>query len=176
MLHRKYGKRWELELAWNVGLFRKINNYRPKAFLLFFPWFFRLGKGYSVPLFLPVFYWIGGLPAALHLGAALAATGLATAWLKGFVQHQRPGKLLENVHNYEGFETRSFPSSEAAYSAAILAVSLFWCPPEGMALFALFAFLISYGRIFLGAHFPLDTLVGAALGFAAGAITGLFPW
>ncbi|WP_281054481.1 phosphatase PAP2 family protein [Thermocrinis albus] len=39
--------------------------------------------------------------------------------------------------------------------------------PYGRLLLSVYALLIAYGRIYVGAHFPLDVLVGALLGLAS---------
>lgn len=58
----------------------------------------------------------------------------------------------------------SFPSGHAANAAAgAYAVSRIW--PEGAAVAWTLAALISFSRIYVGAHYPLDVLAGAFVGW-----------
>jgi membrane-associated phospholipid phosphatase len=64
---------------------------------------------------------------------------------------------------------QSFPSGHSA-TAAGLAVGLTWLYPRGRYLFAALAALAMLQRIQCGAHFPSDTLAGAALGVTVATI------
>jgi membrane-associated phospholipid phosphatase len=64
-----------------------------------------------------------------------------------------------------GSSLQSFPSSHAA-TAAGLALALAWLYPHGRRLFVLFATLACLQRLFVGAHFASDVLIGSAVGCA----------
>jgi undecaprenyl-diphosphatase len=59
----------------------------------------------------------------------------------------------------------SFPSGHAATSFACAALLAWLTPLPKVALFALAA-LIAFSRVYVGVHYPLDVLGGAALGLA----------
>ncbi|MDG5816587.1 phosphatase PAP2 family protein [Chitinispirillales bacterium ANBcel5] len=63
----------------------------------------------------------------------------------------------------EGFKQQSFPSSHASTSFAVASVMVL-CFGGYFWLSYLLAALISYSRIHIGVHFPLDVLSGAVLG------------
>ena len=63
----------------------------------------------------------------------------------------------------------SFPSGHAATSFAG-ATLLSWLAPRLAPWLALLAVAISYSRLYVGVHYPLDVLGGAALGTAFGAL------
>ncbi len=67
----------------------------------------------------------------------------------------------------------SFPSSHAATSWA-MAVVLARYEPRLRWIFYLLASLISFTRIYLGVHFPLDVIVGALIGVGIGKIALAF--
>jgi len=71
------------------------------------------------------------------------------------------GPLL-NLGNGHG--SQSFPSAHAA-SAVGLAVALTWLYPRGRGLFVALAALACLQRLTSGAHFLIDVLAGAAVGY-----------
>lgn len=90
--------------------------------------------------------------------------------LKYTFRHKRPVTLLENVHLLEPVSLKSFPSADTAYAFTLFGVSLFFFPIWAVVLMFIYAVLIAYGRIYMGAHFPLDVIVGAVLGLISGFI------
>ena len=119
--------------------------------------------------------------ALLLLPLVFAAVGLADSitsrLFKPFFGRPRPchdGRLVGLLHLPDGCGGMfGFLSSHAANSVA-LAVFLAVVLPAGrfnglkIGVFA-WAFLLSYSRMYLGAHFPSDVLGGAAVG-------GLLGW
>ncbi len=159
---------WELRIKWNVKLFRAINNKRSKFLDKFYKYFFRLGKSYTLPVFLPFFYIYGRWEALLHLTVSLLITGILMPALKYTFRHQRPSKLLEDVYLLEPVGFKSFPSADAAYAFTLLGVILFYGSWWIILLFIIYALLIAFGRVYMGAHFPVDVLVGSLIGFLSG--------
>lgn len=164
---------WELKIKWNVNLFYLINSKRNKFLDRFYKYFFRLGKSYTLPVFLPIFYYAGGIQALLHLTVSLILTGIIMPAIKYTFRHQRPSKLLDGVHLLEPVSLKSFPSADAAYAFTLLGVIIFYGNWWIILLFIIYAFLIAYGRVYMGAHFPIDVLVGSVIGFSTG-ILGFF--
>ena len=110
--------------------------------------------------------------APLVLAAIGAADGLA--WLlKRLTGRVRPPLQLPDIHTLVPLPTSdSFPSghSATAFAAAtVLALAL----RSGRVTAALFvlAAAVGYSRLYVGVHFPLDVLAGAALGVVTGAAT-----
>lgn len=111
--------------------------------------------------------------------AAVAAIG-ANSLLKHFIHRTRPDTLYVS-RMY--FKTSSFPSGHAFSSAIMLTIlahlaAAYLLLPWAILvpiLLVFFAVAVSISRVYLGAHFPTDVLVGSTLG-AVGAwiIIGIF--
>jgi undecaprenyl-diphosphatase len=110
--------------------------------------------------------WMGGTPRQLALGIAprLILTLALCFGIKTISRRPRPSQsmgdfstLLSNPDPY------SFPSSHTACAWAVcasLGLALGW----GWPLWVAHALAISYSRIHVGAHYPLDVLIGTILG------------
>lgn len=64
----------------------------------------------------------------------------------------------------------SFPSGHAV-TAFSLAVGLAYIFPRRKTLFYLLAFIVAFSRVYVGEHYPLDVIAGAALGWGIAEIT-----
>ena len=111
----------------------------------------------------------------LQLAAALAAllAAILLQGLKEVVLAPRPGRVLgfESIHVIgPTLSKRSFPSGHATtiFAAAALVFSLVRGAAGRAALLGL-ATLVAVSRLAVGAHWPLDVLAGAALGWLCGA-------
>ena len=161
---KSVSKSWQTKLKWNVKLFYLINSKRSKFLDKFYRKFYLLGKSYSLPLFLPIFYLEGGKKALIHLIISLIITGITMPLLKYTFKHQRPVKLLENVNLLEPVSLKSFPSADTALAFTLLGVMLFYGSLITIVIFVIYALLIAFGRVYMGAHFPFDVIVGAIIG------------
>ncbi|MDQ6983079.1 MAG: phosphatase PAP2 family protein [Ghiorsea sp.] len=108
----------------------------------------------------------------LGLAALLAffVSGTVAQVLKRTFDMPRPPTVFNEVHLLgERLSFHSFPSGHSA-TAGVLAflALLLWKPYPKLAwsLFVLGA-LIAYGRIYSGVHFPLDVVVGFAIGIVS---------
>jgi len=104
---------------------------------------------------------------------------IASKMIKPFVGRIRPCNdfrladlIIHRVPCGSGY---SFPSSHATNHFAIAVFLIFvfyrsWKPilPIGLA----WAFLISMSQVYVGVHYPIDTVAGAILGTAIGLFTG----
>jgi len=86
------------------------------------------------------------------------------------------GKEIPKVRGIfgKGLTGKSFPSGHAANNMAVATVLLLFYPRRGW-IYLPIALLIAYSRIYTGAHWPLDVLVGMLLGVAGGwlAVRGI---
>lgn len=114
---------------------------------------------------------------SLALAAAFVFFFIDT-WLKSVFQRIRPEfSLVDVIVVYDTLTTYSFPSAHATISFAA-AYILTHNERKGLNwLFYLFAFLVSFSRIYLGKHYPSDTIAGMILGTAIGwGILRIVDW
>ena len=117
------------------------------------------------------------IPIFIIVGLALTVTiadQIASSFLKPYFHRFRPShneeicNLLHYVGNYRGSKY-GFVSSHAANAFGVLAflAPLFRHKATTLVLFV-WACMVSYSRIYLGVHFPLDIIMGALAGTVVG--------
>src|SRR5204863_9108813 len=111
--------------------------------------------------------------------AAAVALGGTSAWLLGkavkpLVGRARPATLLPHVR-LRGKEEGDlgFPSGHAAVSAALTAAMWPVLPPRWRVGSVALSGFVSFARMYVGAHLPLDVLGGAGLGVALSSLANL---
>jgi undecaprenyl-diphosphatase len=107
--------------------------------------------------------------AALSL-IALAVSGLAVQAIKHLIGRPRPRLADRGVFDWgPSFQTGhdSFPSGHAVSAFAMAAVLSSFYPAARWIWYSL-AVLVAFTRVYIGAHFPSDVFVGAALGVLTG--------
>jgi undecaprenyl-diphosphatase len=102
--------------------------------------------------------------AALWTGVAVVAAGVIAGGLKSLIARGRPPDS-ESATTVP--PDSSFPSGHtmSAFAAAVVVSAFF--PRVRWLVFGL-AFLVAVARLYLGVHFLLDVLAGAAVGVAIG--------
>jgi len=170
-------------LAADVTLFKIINTHHTAFFDRLFLLISHLGNGWVIiPLFFIFVFWRSSKSRRGHvlIVAALACliSGLSNVAVKQVVDRPRPSAYfvspntnspaaegrLYGVHAVgKRFYSHSFPSGHAntAFTLATLALLIF-----GIRFWPAFlvATIIAYSRVYVGVHFPLDTLAGACMG------------
>jgi undecaprenyl-diphosphatase len=101
-----------------------------------------------------------------RVGAAILLAESVSAALKELVERDRPpvaDPLPEPLVTTPA--THSFPSGHATVSFACATVLALAVPRLTLPLYTL-AVLISFSRVYVGVHYPLDVVAGAVLGIA----------
>jgi undecaprenyl-diphosphatase len=138
------------------------------------------------PAYAALLVWLGwkfrrnAFGMAVTLGAAVALSDqLTSSVLKPFFHRLRPcheptiERLVYVVWECGG--QFGFASSHAANAFSFATVLYLLLPQYSRYTRWLFAWaaLISYSRIYVGAHYPLDLLAGAGVGTAAGVLCAI---
>jgi membrane-associated phospholipid phosphatase len=114
-----------------------------------------------------------------RLGWAMLLAGTSVYLLalvvKQAVERGRPGWLLRGVEERERFgaESLGFPSGHAAVAAALTVVVAVHLSKRWAIAAIVLASAVIFGRMYVGAHLPLDLVGGAALGAIAGGVANL---
>ena len=111
---------------------------------------------------------------ALALGAAGTSAWILAKAIKPVVDRGRPQSEVEDVR-LRGKEEgdQGFPSGHAAVSAALTVVMLPRVSPRYRPLVVALSVFVPFARWYVGAHLPLDTVGGSALGAAIGSAVNL---
>jgi undecaprenyl-diphosphatase len=118
---------------------------------------------------------VAALRGRRRLALSLVASGVI-AWtaakgVKEIVRRERPARILRDVRiRGEDEGDLGFPSGHAAVSAALTTSALPFLSPAGRAGAIALAGVVSFARVYIGAHLPLDVAGGASLGVAVGSL------
>jgi glycosyltransferase 2 family protein len=155
-------------------LFRKVNGLPESLFPLIWP-LMQYGTFITIPLLALVAFAFRRWRLGLAMLVAGVGVYLVARVLKEVVSRGRPGGLLDDVNSHESFATGSlgFPSGHAAVSAALTAVAFAFLPRRVAPIALGVAVVVMFGRMYVGAHLPLDLVGGAALGAIAGSLANL---
>jgi undecaprenyl-diphosphatase len=140
--------------------------------------YFYFATGVLTAIYLPAKYRRPGLYCVIAAAVAVALSDVTTVrLLKPLFARVRPPFALETVRLLLPHQapSPSFPSAHAANTFAFAFVVFTEYKRVGVALFAV-ALAVSYSRIYVGVHYPLDAVGGAAWGIFIGisAVSGRF--
>jgi len=156
--------------AADILIFHLINGRGQNSFCDWFMPFMTDLKNFTYVLF-ALGLWIlwrerkAGVIFLVFVGITLTITDqFSSHWLKDWVGRIRPCHVLENVRLLTDCNTSySFPSSHAVN---IFAAAFFLSQPlkRLSPLFYGIAAVVGYSRVYIGIHYPLDAIGGAAIG------------
>ena len=102
--------------------------------------------------------------------ATVWSADLLAVLLKRVVDRDRPYVVLPEAEPLLRWDaSASFPSGHAATSAAGAVIILYLVGARAWAL-GILAAGVAFSRVYIGVHYPLDVLVGAALGAAVALV------
>jgi membrane-associated phospholipid phosphatase len=156
------------------AIFKAINAWPDALYVVIWPF-----MQYGVFLTIPILVVVSVILRRYRLAATMALAGsgvyFAAKWVKGEVGRGRPAALLDGVLERETFASGSigFPSGHIAVAVALTVVVTPYLRGRWKLLPAALVVIVAIGRIYVGAHLPLDLIGGAALGASAGAFANL---
>jgi membrane-associated phospholipid phosphatase len=134
---------------------------------------------YGVFLTIPVLSIIAVLMRRVRLAITMAVSGvgvyLLARLIKEVAKRGRPEALIDPVQARETFAAGSlgFPSGHAAVAAALTVVLTPHLRGRWQFVPAALLVIVCIGRMYVGAHTPLDLIGGAALGASVGFAANL---
>ena len=155
----------------DIALFRLINVSGQNSFFdWFMPFMSDLSNFYVALLLLAALVvmrnWKAGLVFLVFLGATLALTDTSSnRILKEWIGRIRPCAVLEDIRLITDCNTSySFPSIHAVnvFAGAFFFSQVF--RGRMAPVFYAIAAMVAYSRVYLGIHYPLDVVGGAAIG------------
>jgi membrane-associated phospholipid phosphatase len=160
--------------AGEQAVFLAINSLPDFLYVVIWPF-----MQYGVFLTIPALALIALILRRTRLAATMAVAGvgvyLLARFVKDIVERGRPAALIANVQEREMFASGSlgFPSGHVAVAAALSVVVTPYLHGRWKLVPAALAVIVCLGRLYVGAHVPLDLVGGAALGTSAGCAANL---
>lgn len=157
-----------------VAIFRAINELPQALYTVVWP-FMQYGTFLTIPALAVTALLFRRFALALAMVLAGVGVYLAAIVVKNVVERGRPGALITAVNERELFGANSlgYPSGHAAVAAALTVVVAAHLSTRWVIVALALGAAVLFGRLYVGAHLPLDILGGAALGAIAGSITNL---
>ncbi|MGM5629265.1 phosphatase PAP2 family protein [Apibacter raozihei] len=168
-------------VRWDTELFLFLNNLGSSNFDQF--WLFMTNEYYWIPVYLMIFIiviekfgWKKALLIGLSIGLMILITDNFASLIKHWIKRPRPCKNQEIDGLFRLVIDRCrgnycFFSAHAAnsFGLAVYLSSLFKKQHKySTYLFFSWAALVSYSRIYVGVHFPLDIITGILVGILIG--------
>jgi undecaprenyl-diphosphatase len=152
-----------LTLSINPGLLNPVLN-------IFFGLLTHVGSTLAIVALCVVLYWVGYRREAVLIFATVVIGTLIVAPLKLAILRPRPYSTLPAVVPLDTESGSSFPSGHSERIFALAAVFPTKRSANVLLLYIL-AVIVSFSRIYVGVHYPLDVAVGILIGFIVGKVT-----
>lgn len=160
--HRQPGR-------WEIRLFEAVNGLPDWVYAVVWP-FMQYGVFVTIPIATLVAWWFGRHRLAVMLGVSGVGIYVLAKVVKRVADRGRPDAFLAGVHERETFAADSlgFTSGHAAVAATIATLTVLHLPRPWREISIGLVVVVMFGRMYVGAHLPLDMVGGVAMGVAAG--------
>ncbi len=156
--------------AWELSVFRAVNGLPDWLYYVVWPF-----MQYGVFVTIPVASTIAWAASRRRLAALLAVSGVgiyvAAKVVKDITTRGRPGAFLADVQAREHFAAGSlgYTSGHLAVAATIATLTFVHLRRPWREISVALVAIVAFGRMYVGAHLPLDIVGGIAMGVATGA-------
>jgi membrane-associated phospholipid phosphatase len=157
-----------------ASIFRAINDLPQGLHTVVWP-FMQYGTFITIPALAVIALLFRRFRLALAIAMAGVGVYLVALVVKGVVDRGRPAALLTAVEEREmfGADSLGYPSGHAAVAAALTVVVADHLSVRWLIVALALGAVVLFGRMYVGAHLPLDIIGGAALGAIAGSVVNL---
>jgi undecaprenyl-diphosphatase len=156
-----------------IGAFRVFNDAPDLLYPIVWP-LMQYGTFVTIPVATLVALLFHRVRLAVELGVAGIAVYELAKLAKDAFPRGRPGAVLVDAHlRGAPVGQQGFPSGHAAVSAALAFILFAYLPGRWRWIPVAVGVVVAAGRLYVGAHLPLDVVGGASLGVAAGALATL---
>jgi membrane-associated phospholipid phosphatase len=161
--------------GWDLSLFRILNEVPPAVASVLTPLaHLFLPVGIVIVVVLIAGYVVAWNRSVLPVAAGAVAAGAALTLAhvaKVIANRPRPYQVVADaVLRQPPAHGTSFPSSHTAVTVAVVIALVPFLPRVLAAAAIAYAVLMGWSRVYLGVHYPLDVLGGAAIGMAVGGV------
>ncbi|MBX9705392.1 MAG: phosphatase PAP2 family protein, partial [Gammaproteobacteria bacterium] len=126
-----------------------------------------LGDG--LPAFVLLVFFSRRYPKILWFALVITVfVGIGVQAAKNIMDLMRPAAVLgvENIHVIgQVLRTHSFPSGHSATALSLAALLNYFLPKKYTYLLLLCAVIVAWSRVVVGAHWPVDVIVGSIFGW-----------
>jgi membrane-associated phospholipid phosphatase len=160
--------------ALEASIFRAMNDLPQGLYTVVWP-FMQYGTFITIPALVVIALLFRRFRLALAIALAGVGVYLVALVVKGVVDRGRPAALLTAVEERElfGADSLGYPSGHAAVAAALTVVVAAHLSVRWLIVALALGAVVLFGRMYVGAHLPLDIIGGAALGAIAGSVVNL---
>jgi membrane-associated phospholipid phosphatase len=156
---------------WEADLFRAVNDL--PDFLNPVLWVFQQFGAIGVAPVVAIAAWLGGRRRLALAAVLVVVSKLILEWaIKASVTRERPATSIGppdiNLRGDVQVSGESFVSGHAAMAAGLAMVVTPYLPGRWRVVPWILVGLVMIGRMYSGAHLPLDVICGAALGLVVG--------
>jgi undecaprenyl-diphosphatase len=161
---------------WELDTFTTVNGLPDWLYVVVWP-FMQYGVFVTIPIAALAAVVAHRRRLAWHLLASGVTIYLLAKVVKRIADRGRPDAFLDTVVEREHFAAASlgYTSGHAAVAATIATLTWFHLPKRLRQVSLALVAIVAFGRMYVGAHLPLDIIGGSALGITAGTlVTYLF--